>query len=216
MNSQIDPHLVQNTVMQLNKENNELKQQLANLQKELEKQVQLSKEALEWKEKYDRLHKQNHTLDHEKKQLLDEKKKLIEEIKNLENSVQQLQEKTKDLKDYEQIKANSINVQQDNQELTRELETFKQKALFVIKPKTVIENMKQYYSLTLQWERNIQNLQLTYKLENDGLVLEGYGETGDKKIIYQQIYDLGKKILKQKDTPLISLKQSQMILTFEV
>ncbi|CAD8175152.1 unnamed protein product [Paramecium octaurelia] len=216
MNSQIDPHLVQNTVMQLNKENNELKQQLTNLQKELEKQVQLSKEALEWKEKYERLHKQNHTLDHEKKQLLEEIRKLKEEIKNLENSVQQLEEKTKDLKDYEQVKANSIIVQQDNLELTRQLEKIKSNELFLIKPKTIIENTKQYYSLNLQWEKNIQNLQLTYKLENDGLVLEGYGETGDKQIIYQQIYDLGKKILKQKDRPLISLKQSQMILTFEV
>lgn len=44
-------------------------------------------------------------------------------------------------------------------------------------------------------------MQLTYKLENDGLLLEGYGETGDKKIVYQQIHDLGKKILKQKEKP---------------
>ncbi|CAD8163530.1 unnamed protein product [Paramecium pentaurelia] len=216
MHSQIDPHLYQNTIKQLNIENNELKQQLQNIKLELEKQVQLSKEALEWKEKYDRLHKQNHSLDHERKQLLDEIKKLKDEIKNLENSVQQLQEKTKDLNDYDQIKANSISVQQYNLELIRELETFNQKALFLIKPKTTIDNAKQYYSLTLQWDRNIQNLQLTYKLEKDGLILEGYGETGDKKIVYQQIYDLGKKTLKEKERPMISLKQSQMTLTFEV
>ncbi|CAD8063624.1 unnamed protein product [Paramecium primaurelia] len=216
MHSQIDPHLYQNTIKQLNIENNELKQQLQNLKLELEKQVQLSKEAFEWKEKYDRLHKQNHSLDHERKQLLDEIKKLKDEIKNLENSVQQLQEKTKDLKDYDQIKANSISVQQDNLELIRQLETFNQKASFVIKPKTILDNAKQYYLVILQWDRNIQNLQLTYKIEKDGLILEGYGETGDKKIVYQQIYDLGKKILKEKERPMISLKESYMTLTFEV
>lgn len=59
-------------------------------------------------------------------------------------------------------------------------------------------------------------MQLTYKIEKDGLILEGYGETGDKKIVYQQIYDLGKKILKEKERPMISLKESYMTLTFEV
>ncbi|CAD8091544.1 unnamed protein product [Paramecium sonneborni] len=216
MQSQISPQLSQNTIKQLNKENEELKQQVQILKLECEKQVQLSKEAQQWKEKYDRLHKQNHLLDHEKKQLLDEIRKLKDDIKNLENTVQQLQELTKELNNYDQMKNNSIIVQQHNQELERELEGFRQKALFVIKPKTGIENSKLYYSLILQWDRNIQNLQLEYQIQNDSLILEGYGETGDKNIVYQQTFDLGKKVLKQKDKPQISLKQSQMILTFEV
>ncbi|CAD8079377.1 unnamed protein product [Paramecium sonneborni] len=36
---------------------------------------------------------------------------------------------------------------------------------------------------------------------NDNLLLEGYGETNDKKVVYQQKYDQEKKIVKFKDKP---------------
>ncbi|CAD8055976.1 unnamed protein product [Paramecium primaurelia] len=201
---------------QLCQENFELKLKLGNLKLELERQVILSKEGQEWKDKYEKLYKQNQSLDQENKQLQDEITKLNNQLKNLEYSVQQQLEKTRDLNDYEQIKNNSISVQKHNLELQRELEQYRQKQLFNLKSKIINDNTKNYYQIILEWDNNIKNLQLTYKQENDSLIFDGYGEREDKKIVYQQIHHLEKKTLKQNMKPLISLKQSQMTLIFVV
>ncbi|CAD8157912.1 unnamed protein product [Paramecium pentaurelia] len=201
---------------QLCSENFELKLKLGNLKLELERQVLLSKEGQEWKDKYEQLYKQNQSLDQEKKQLQDEITKLNDQIKNTEYSVQQQLEKTRDLNNYEQIKNNAIIVQKHNLDLQRELEQYRQKQLFKINSKITNDNTKQYYSIILEWDNNIKNLQLTYRQVNDSLIFDGYGEREDQKIVYQQIHHLEKKTLKQNQKPLISLKQSQMRLIFEV
>ncbi|CAD8154681.1 unnamed protein product [Paramecium octaurelia] len=207
---------LENKIQQLSQENVELKQTLADLKFEYEKQVLLCKAAQEWKNKYDRLFQENQQLNQEQKQLQDEISNLKNQIKNFEINMQQIQEKTTNLNQYQLIEANSIRVQQHNQELQRELETYQQKAQFVLQPKTVIDNNIQFYQLTLGWNKDIQNLQLSYRQENDSLIFDGYGEIGNKKVIYQQIHNVGKKALKQNQKPLISLKQSQMQMTFEV
>ncbi|CAK76455.1 unnamed protein product (macronuclear) [Paramecium tetraurelia] len=209
---------LENKIQQLSQENVELKQTLADLKFEYEKQVLLCKVAQDQKNEYDRLFQQNQLLNQEQKQLQDEIQHLKNQIKKLEYVITQLNRvNAQQLQNhYQLMEANSINIQQRNQELERELETFKQKALFIIQAKTIIDNNKQYCQLTLEWEKDIQNLQLSYRQENDSLIFDGYGESGNKKVIYQQIHNFAKKGLIQNQKPLISLKQSQMKMTFEV